>query len=260
MQEKDFTIFVDPGHPILSSEPDELSPTGIHVVATQVQVSAKEDSFSSDLNKLDIELSDIQKSSDEFQSFTIKSSRPLDQYVKISIEHATEILGKVLKDRTEYPVNIVADAQTALERLERKAYKFKPEIEKTLNRLQGLASADKLLGTPEDTGNPDVSGIVPSTDDPAIPVSTFRVWFIGLWFSIIGSCINNFFAERLPGIGISGFVAQLVAYPMGKLFERVLPTTKFVTFGAEWSFNPGPFSAKEHILITIMSIYTLFMP
>ena len=37
----------------------------------------------------------------------------------------------------------------------------------------------------------DVSGIVPTTDDPSMPVSTFRAWFIGLIFSVIGSGINN---------------------------------------------------------------------
>ena len=35
--------------------------------------------------------------------------------------------------------------------------------------------------------------------------------------------------------------------------ERVLPTTRFNTFGYTWSFNPGPFNVKEHTVITVMA-------
>lgn len=52
---------------------------------------------------------------------------------------------------------------------------------------------------------------------------------------------------------ISGLVAQLAALPAGKLLERVLPTTRFRTFGYTWSLNPGPFNIKEHTLITVMA-------
>lgn len=99
----------------------------------------------------------------------------------------------------------------------------------------------------------DVDEIVSAEDNPELPVNTFRAWTLGLLFSIIGAGINNFFAERLPGIAISSFVAQLVAYPAGKLMERSLPIRRFTTFGKEWSLNPGPFSPKEQMLITIMA-------
>jgi len=35
--------------------------------------------------------------------------------------------------------------------------------------------------------------------------------------------------------------------------EKVLPTTKFTTFGHTWSLNPGRFNMKEHMVITIMA-------
>jgi len=41
--------------------------------------------------------------------------------------------------------------------------------------------------------------------------------------------------------------------PLGKAMERVLPTTRFNTYGYSWSFNPGPFNIKEHVLITVMA-------
>jgi OPT family oligopeptide transporter len=41
--------------------------------------------------------------------------------------------------------------------------------------------------------------------------------------------------------------------PLGKGLEKVLPTRRFNTFGFVWSLNPGPFSIKEHVCITVMA-------
>lgn len=61
-----------------------------------------------------------------------------------------------------------------------------------------------------------------------------------------------------PSVAISALIAQLIALPAGKFLEWVLPTRQFSTFGFVWSFNPGPFSVKEHTVITIMAnaVYT----
>jgi len=56
-----------------------------------------------------------------------------------------------------------------------------------------------------------------------------------------------------PSVIITGIVAQLTALPLGKGLERILPTTRFRTFGFTWSLNPGPFTIKEHVLITVMA-------
>lgn len=56
-----------------------------------------------------------------------------------------------------------------------------------------------------------------------------------------------------PAAYITGIVIQLVALPCGKALERILPRTVFNFFGYRWSFNPGPFSIKEHVCITIMA-------
>ena len=44
-------------------------------------------------------------------------------------------------------------------------------------------------------------------------------------------------------------VAQLLSFPVGRLWARLMPRVKF--FGM--SLNPGPFTVKEHVLITIMA-------
>ena len=43
-------------------------------------------------------------------------------------------------------------------------------------------------------------------------------------------------------------VAQLLSYPLGRLWARVVPNVKI--FGV--SINPGPFTVKEHVLVTVM--------
>ncbi|KAH8120611.1 glutathione transporter [Phellopilus nigrolimitatus] len=105
----------------------------------------------------------------------------------------------------------------------------------------------------EESPYAEVRAAVSNTDDPNMPVNTFRMWFLGLVFTLLISGLNQFFSMRYPSVYISGLVAQLVALPCGKFLERVLPTTRFTTFGYSWSLNPGPFNIKEHTLITVMS-------
>ncbi|KAL5518599.1 hypothetical protein ACEPAH_282 [Sanghuangporus vaninii] len=99
----------------------------------------------------------------------------------------------------------------------------------------------------------EVRAAVSNTDDPNMPVNTFRMWFLGILITLVVSGVNQFFSMRYPTVYVSGIVAQLVALPCGKFLERVLPSTRFRTFGYVWSFNPGPFNIKEHTLITVMA-------
>jgi len=56
-----------------------------------------------------------------------------------------------------------------------------------------------------------------------------------------------------PSVIITGIVAQLMALPLGKGLEKILPTTKLRVFGRTLSLNPGPFNIKEHVCITVMA-------
>jgi hypothetical protein len=51
---------------------------------------------------------------------------------------------------------------------------------------------------------PEVRASVSSVDDPLMPVNTFRVWFLGLFFVLISSGLNQIFALR------SGYISHHV--------------------------------------------------
>ncbi|KAJ0348495.1 hypothetical protein COL154_006460 [Colletotrichum chrysophilum] len=106
------------------------------------------------------------------------------------------------------------------------------------------------------TGNSpysEVRAVVDNHDDPTMPSSTIRAWVIGLLFSALLAFVNQLFSVRYPSITILANVAQLLAYPLGKLWEKALPDVGFTVFGSRISLNPGPFNRKEHMLITIMA-------
>ncbi|KAK3312857.1 OPT oligopeptide transporter protein-domain-containing protein [Apodospora peruviana] len=99
----------------------------------------------------------------------------------------------------------------------------------------------------------EVRAVVDNRDDPTMPSSTIRAWIIGLSFSCLLGFINQLFSIRMPSIGVGSNVAQLLAFPVGKLLERTLPDWGFTLWDIRHSLNPGRFSRKEHMLITIMA-------
>ena len=106
----------------------------------------------------------------------------------------------------------------------------------------------------------EVRAVVENTDNVDMPSFTFRTWIIGLIFSGIGAAINQLFSLRQPPITITSEVAQLLAWPVGKILEAVLPDKGFYIRGKRHSINPGPFNKKEHMLITIMATVAFNTP
>ncbi|KAG1824546.1 OPT oligopeptide transporter [Suillus subaureus] len=101
----------------------------------------------------------------------------------------------------------------------------------------------------DDSPYPEVRSAVSNTDDMSIPVSTLRSWVMGFFWVIIIPGMNQFFYFRYPSVNITGMVAQLLSFPMGRFWAAVLPNISI--FGVR--LNPGPFTIKEHVLVTIMS-------
>ena len=69
--------------------------------------------------------------------------------------------------------------------------------------------------------------------------------------------MNVFFNFRSPAPSIWPIVLLLVSHPIGKLFAFSLPITVYrlprALGGGEFSFNPGPWNIKEHVLVFIMA-------
>lgn len=109
---------------------------------------------------------------------------------------------------------------------------------------------DEAAGALEDESPyPEVRSAVANTDDPSMPASTFRAWVIGILWAIIIPGVNQFFFFRYPSVNITQIVPQLLTFPLCKLWAYALPNARI--FGV--SINPGPFTVKEHVIITIMA-------
>ena len=97
---------------------------------------------------------------------------------------------------------------------------------------------------------------VTNTDDPSLPVWTFRMWFLGLISCALLSFLNQFFAYRTEPLVITQITVQVATLPIGHFLASVLPAAKFriLGFGPKlFSLNPGPFNMKEHVLISIFA-------
>lgn len=99
----------------------------------------------------------------------------------------------------------------------------------------------------DDSPYPEVRSAVANTDDPSIPTMTLRTWVLGLTLAVLMASVNQFLFFRYPSVPIGSTTAQLVSFPLGRLWASYVPRKRI--FGV--SLNPGPFSIKEHVLITV---------
>jgi OPT family oligopeptide transporter len=124
-----------------------------------------------------------------------------------------------------------------------------------------------------------VQSVVSDTDDPTIPALTFRVWLLGILFSVVLATVNVAFTFRTNFFvsvfvinpngtkthtvvfilfqALNPLIALLLAYPLGRFLAWILPRKRFHLpswlGGLSFTFNPGPFTIKEHALIFIFS-------
>ena len=110
-----------------------------------------------------------------------------------------------------------------------------------------LDQTEMVASIEEESPYPEVRSAVANTDDFDMPVSTLRTWVIGMAWAIVVPGLNQFFFFRYPSVNISSIVAQLLSFPMGRAAAAFLPN--WTIFGVR--LNPGPFTIKEHVLITV---------
>ncbi|MCJ1310233.1 hypothetical protein MMC25_003895 [Agyrium rufum] len=108
---------------------------------------------------------------------------------------------------------------------------------------------------------PLVARCVSLKNDPTEPILTFRFWFLSTFWVVIGCGISSFYYFKPYNISLTSYAVQLLAWGMGDMMAKYLPTRQFNTFGYRWTLNPGPWNAKEHALIVVAywgSCYTAY--
>ncbi|KAJ4716665.1 Oligopeptide transporter [Melia azedarach] len=103
---------------------------------------------------------------------------------------------------------------------------------------------------------------VPTTDDPELPILTFRTWVLGPTTCIILAFMGESFGYRQNPISLSSSCFQMLLVFFGKLMAATLPSKLITIPGTSWTFsmNPGPFNIKEHVLLTILATSGLDSP
>ncbi|KAI1805642.1 small oligopeptide transporter [Daldinia bambusicola] len=89
--------------------------------------------------------------------------------------------------------------------------------------------------------------------DEDLPCNTLRAWTIGLSLVLVGASMNTLFSLRQPSIGLGSLIAQIMAWPLGRAWEKVVPDRRIRIFGLGCDLNPGPFNIKEHSIIVVMA-------
>lgn len=114
----------------------------------------------------------------------------------------------------------------------------------------------------ENSKYPEVRSAVSIKDDYTVKVNHWRTWVLTTIFVLVFAGVNQFFSLRYPSLTIGFVVAQLVSYPIGVALSH-LPqwqpfrrsTDSIEEHANSWrswfDLNPGPFSLKEHAILTI---------
>ncbi|PHH81000.1 hypothetical protein CDD82_1381 [Ophiocordyceps australis] len=125
-----------------------------------------------------------------------------------------------------------------------------PEKHKDFIQEMGLLAALTITNSPY----LEVRAVADNFDDPKTPVATLRSCIIGTFFSLFLPFVNQLFSIRQPAILFPNYVAQLLAFPIGKAWEKWMPDyTLPLPLGKRIRLNPGRFNKKEHMFITIMA-------
>jgi hypothetical protein len=74
---------------------------------------------------------------------------------------------------------------------------------------------------------------------------------LSTFWIIIGCGISSFYYFKPYYMALTSYAIQLMAWGMGAAMAAYLPTRQYNTFGWRWSFNPGPWNAKEHALVVV---------
>jgi hypothetical protein len=70
------------------------------------------------------------------------------------------------------------------------------------NRMDGIEKTNRVASDSDERCRvEEVALVVPETDDPSLPVMTFRAWFLGLTSCVLLIFLNTFFTYRTQPLG-----------------------------------------------------------
>lgn len=100
---------------------------------------------------------------------------------------------------------------------------------------------------------PYVRRIVSLKDNPDEPTITFRYFLLTILFVAPGAFLSQLSHYRTTYAPYSIFFVQIASNYVGTWLARALPDKEIKVPFTKYKFNlnPGPFSTKEHVLVTI---------
>lgn len=212
---------------------------------------------SNEKSAIDVEISDTERIFEDELNVTEDDLRKAKDFAEtIDLETTKKMMENVLKIHERDPNFPFAVLVRIHEFLSNEDVFERPEKHEDLIWEMKLEAALITNNSPY----AEVRAVVSNEDDPDMPSSTIRMWTIGIAFSIFLAFINQLFSIRQPQIFVESNVAQLLAYPVGKAWEKLMPDWGFTLWGIRHSLNPGPFNKKEHMLIAIMATTSKSLP
>ena len=101
----------------------------------------------------------------------------------------------------------------------------------TIASIRAFASAVKFHSPYQ-----DVRAVDPS-DDPTVPVETFRAHFLAIVWSIFGSGFNELFSHRVVTITSGTPVIQMFLYLCGETWAKTVPCCGFTVKDTKYAIN-----------------------
>jgi len=147
-----------------------------------------------------------------------------------------------------------------------------PKTTDDMPRIETLAVSDPEKASPKVSVGPDntngqfgdddpvlrdipwhVRRVISLKDDPTEPTLTFRYFILTLLFVIPGAFLSQMSTYRTTYAPYSVFFVQIASNYSGIWLAKVLPSTIVRIPFTKYNFNtnPGPWSTKEHVLVTI---------
>lgn len=148
------------------------------------------------------------------------------------------------------------DPETDAKKDEPKILSVEVGEEKVIPGARGVDSEEDSLSDDDPTMKDlpwSVRRVVSLTDDPTEPTLTFRYFILTVLFVVPGAFLSQLSHYRTTSAAYSVFFVQIASNYVGIWLAKVLPAKQvripFTSYG--FNLNPGPWSTKEHVLVTI---------